>query len=379
MFFTVSLLILLLPLSIRGSPVEVGNSPVNTALTRKLDFSNGTIDLVIPILFTRSGQYIVALDVGSPPTTYRLLLDTGSAVTWIGAHTPYDGTGASTGQSVRAAYGGTFFLDTVSLGRGLTIPKYKLAVGSTTSTNLGDDGILGLGPRDLTLNTLPDNAAATYPTFTDWLVTADVIDRNIVGIFLHPLTKNPDTHVGELAFGEPDYTKCIDKIVYTDVTNTPSTTDYCGIDMLITYGDTDILFLSAGIIDTGCIYIYLASDAYARYQAATGATIDQPTGHLRINIDQYKALRKLKFHIGNQILSLTPNAQIWPRFLNSKLCGAEEGGIYLIIKSLGTETGEGRYSFILGYTFMHRYYTVLDRDNRAVGFAKTPFTDATTN
>ncbi|KAG2356743.1 aspartic peptidase domain-containing protein [Suillus spraguei] len=361
MFLTVSLLILL-PLSIRGSPVEVRNSPVNIPLTRKLDFSDDTIDLVqhdktrvaaftdynalerrakiIPILFTRSGQYIVALDVGSPPTTYRLLLDTGSAVTWIGAHTPYDGTGVNTGQSVRAAYGGggllswsfsgTFFLDTVSLGRGLTIPKYKLAVGSTTSTNLGDDGILGLGPRDLTLNTLPDNAAATYPTFTDWLVTADVIDRNIVGIFFHPLTKNPDTDVGELAFGEPDYTKCIDDIVYT-------------------------------------------------YQAATGATIDQPTGHLRINIDQYNALRKLKFHIGNQILSLTPNAQIWPRFLNSKLRGAEEGGIYLIIKSLGTETGEGRYSFILGYTFMHRYYTVLDRDNRAVGFAKTPFTDATTN
>ncbi|KAG2356728.1 aspartic peptidase domain-containing protein [Suillus spraguei] len=366
MFLTVSLLILLLPL--------------------KLDFSNDTIDLVqhdkarvaaftdynalerrakiIPILFTRSGQYIVALDVGSPPTTYRLLLDTGSVVTWIGTHTPYDGTGVNTGQSVRAAYGGggllswsfsgTFFLDTVSLGRGLTIPKYELAVGSTTSMNLENDGILGLRPRDSTLNTLPDNAAATYPTFTDWLVTADVIDRNIVGIFFHPLTKNPDTDVGELAFGEPDYTKCIDDIVYTDVTNTPSTTDYCGIDMLITYGDTDILFLSAGIIDTGCIYIYLASDAYARYQAATGATIDQPTGHLHINIDQYKALRKLKFHIGNQILSLTPNAQIWPLFLNSKLCGAEEGGIYLIIKSLGTETGEGRYSFILGYTFMHR-------------------------
>ncbi|KAG2354226.1 aspartic peptidase domain-containing protein [Suillus spraguei] len=398
MFLTASSLTLLLALSITGSPVGVRNSPIITPLTRRLNFSDGTIGHVqhdeapvmafrgynmhgrraeiIPMTFAPSGRYIVALGVGSPPKTYTLVVDTGSAITWIGARTPYDETGVNTGQGVRTAYGGgqfptisfsgTFVVDTVTLGD-LTIPNYELAVASTVSNFRVYDGILGIGPQDLTANTLINDLHATYPTFTDWLVTAAAIRQNIVGIFFMPLIGNRATHVGELAFGEPDYTKCTSNIVYTDVTNTPRSKKFWGIDQRITYGDTDILLRTAGVIDTGSSFIYIASDAYGRYRAATGATIDQPTGLLH-----------LKFYIGDGVFSLIPNAQIWPRSLNLKLPGAENDGIYLIIKSLRTATGAG-FDFMVGYTFMQRFYTVLDRDNRKVGFATTSFTYATTN
>ncbi|KAG2074023.1 acid protease, partial [Suillus decipiens] len=183
---------------------------------------------------------------------------------------------------------------------------------------------------------------------------------------------------GELAFGEPDYTKCTSNIVYTDITNTPSSKKYWGIDQRITYGDTGILFGTAGVIDTGCDFTYIASDAFGRYQAATGATIDQRTDLLRITLGQYNALQNLKFYIGNVFFSLIPNAQIWPRSLNNRLPGGEDDAIYLIIKSLGTTTGSG-LDFITGLTFMQRFYTVLDSGNRKVGFATTSFTYATTN
>ncbi|KAG2362169.1 aspartic peptidase domain-containing protein [Suillus spraguei] len=334
--------------------------------------THGRHAVSIAMPFASSGKCIVTLGVGSPHTLYNLLVDTGSAVTWIDPHIPYDETGFNTGEPVEATYGvmgrptssfsGTIFLDTVTLGGGITIPNYELAV-AYTSKNVKYDGILGLGPRDLTADTRAN--PGTYPTFTDCLFNAGVILHNLVGIFFRPMTGNPYTDVGELAFGEPDYTKCTDNIIYTPITNTFPSADYWGIDQSITYGGTEILEKTAGIIDTGTTFIKIASN--------------QPTGLLRITPDQYSALDVLKFHISDDdTLSLIPDAQIWPRFLNLKLPGGEKGGIYLIITNLSTETGAG-YDFIAGHTFMQRFYTVLDGSIFGVGFATTPFTYAITN
>ncbi|KAG2354706.1 aspartic peptidase domain-containing protein [Suillus spraguei] len=339
----------------------------------------------IPMRLAYFSKYTVALNVGSPPTTYNLVVDSGSAVTWIGGRTPYDKTGTKTRQRVRERYGegssggsftGTIFIDTVTLGGELTIPDYELAVASRTR-NFRYDGILGIGPRDLTANTRRGRPG-TYPTFTECLVDKGAIGNNLVGIFFQPITGDPDTDVGELTFGEIDHTKCTDDIVYTPITDSPNISRFWGIKQSITYGDTEILDEFSGIIDTGNEYISLAPDAYGRYKAATGATFDQPTGLLRITTDQYNDLRELKFHINNHIFGLIPDAQIWPPFLNQELHGGENDGIYLIIDSLDTETSAG-CGFILGYPFMQRFYTVLDGDNRRVGFAQTSFTPATTN
>ncbi|KAG2357768.1 aspartic protease [Suillus spraguei] len=402
MFPTASLLTLLLALSIMGSPVEVRNSTITLPLTRRLNFSNrqsscgGFKDYhtrdqrakSISTLFDRSaGKYTVALSVGSPPKTYNVLVDTGSAVTWIRARSPYGETGVYTGRRVGGTYGitggpiasfsGTIFRDTVTLGGGLTIPNYDLAVASTSS-NIGYDGVFGLGPQYLTVDTLTDSPGITYPTFTDCLINAGVIDHNIVGIFFRPNAWNPYTDVGELSFGDIDYTKFTGNIVYTPFTEIAPSANYWGIDQSIIYGNTDILDDAAGIIDSGSSFIKIAPYAYAKYQAATGATFDEPTGLLRITLDRYNDLQPLNFHMSQIILTLNANAQIWPRFLNYKLRGGETDGIYLIITNLGTATRSG-LGFIAGYTFMQRFYIVLDGENFRVGFATTPFTDDFTN
>ena len=46
------------------------------------------------------------------------------------------------------------------------------------------------------------------------------------------------------------------------------------------------------------------------------------------------------FNIGGTDFELSPNAQIWPRSLNSTL-GGEEGKIYLIVTDLGSQSGQG--------------------------------------
>jgi len=74
---------------------------------------------------------------------------------------------------------------------------------------------------------------------------------------------------------------------------------------------------------------------------------------------------------------LTPNAEIWPRSLNTYI-GGVSGDIYLIVANLGTPSGEG-LDFINGQTFLERFYAVFDTANQRVGIATTSFTSATTN
>lgn len=74
--------------------------------------------------------------------------------------------------------------------------------------------------------------------------------------------------------------------------------------------------------------------------------------------------------------TLTPNAQIWPRSLNN-LIGGDRNDIFLIVQDLGQASN--LFSFVNGYTFLERHYTVYDSVKKQVGFANTPFTHATTN
>lgn len=85
----------------------------------------------------------------------------------------------------------------------------------------------------------------------------------------------------------------------------------------------------------------------------------------------------LFFNINGVTFEFTANAQAWPRSLNSFI-GGTSTNVYLIVGSIGTPTGEG-LDFINGFAFLERFYAVFDTAGKRVGFATTPFTDATTN
>ncbi|KAG2354842.1 aspartic peptidase domain-containing protein [Suillus spraguei] len=407
----------LLVLSITGSPFEVRNSPITVIpLTSRLNFSNGAINLlqhdkarvaafgnyntygrpadIIPLLCYYYG-YTIAVGTGSPPTTYNLIVDTGSSVTWVknDVYVQTD-TSVNTNRRVKQEYGharddddddsddsddgdngddsdddsgdGIIWNDTVTLG-GLNVTGFPI----------GDIGILGIGPKSLSLESLTDEPDDMIPTITDYLYDQGKIDEYVFGVFFQPITTEPDSLSGEVTFGGTDNTKYIGDVVYTPVTRESPASDFWGISQRITYGTTEILDTSAGIVDTGTVLLNLPSDAFEKYVTATGATRDEGNGLLSLTMDKYNALQDLDFHIEGKIFSLTANAQIWPRSLNDKV-GGEPDGIYLIVTNSGAHSGQGN-DFNLGQTFLRRFYTVFDRTNSRVGFAKTPFTDATTN
>jgi hypothetical protein len=58
---------------------------------------------------------------------------------------------------------------------------------------------------------------------------------------------------------------------------------------------------------------------------------------LTISASQYATLRNLDFNIGSHTYSMVPNAQIWPRSLNSNF-GGNSDTIYLTVISVSRLT-----------------------------------------
>jgi pepsin A len=324
--------------------------------------------------------YTTQVGIGSPPTKYTLLIDTGSSNTWVGANKPYVKTSTSkdTGGTVSVTYGsGSFsgeeFKDTVTIAPKLVIKTQSIGVASQSQGFNTVDGILGIGPKDLTAGTVSNQNIVN--TVTDNLFKNGKIPKNELGIFFRPATSGGGK--GEMTWGGIDTTKIVGSVNYVPVTTTQPASFYWGISQTIKYGSQTILPNTQGIVDTGTTLVLLASDAFAKYETATGATPDGATGLLKITAAQYSQLKNLNFKIGTQTYSLTPNAQIWPRSLNTQI-GGTAGSIYLIVGDLGSPSGQG-LDFIDGYAFLERFYSVYDTTNKRVGFAKTKYTKATTN
>jgi cathepsin E len=320
-------------------------------------------------------SYIASVGVGADDSQFDLIVDTGSSNTWVGATKKYTQTSTShsTGDSVEVSYGsgdfeGTEFTDQVTLSSSLVIKSQSIGVASSSSGFEGVDGIIGIGPVDLTEDTV--SRTTTVPTVTDNLFSAGTIAENLVAISFEPATSDESAN-GELDFGGTDSSKFTG-----DITFTSKVGDFWGISQSVSYGSETIVSNLEGIVDTGTTLLLLVTNSYNAYVKATGAVLDNTTGLLKVTEAQFNALENLVFTIGGTEFTFTPNAQIWPRSLNAEI-GGVAGDIYLIVSDLGAET-EG-FSFINGMVWLERFYSVFDTANSRVGFATTPFTTATTN
>ncbi|EMD36749.1 hypothetical protein CERSUDRAFT_114658 [Gelatoporia subvermispora B] len=412
MFPAVSLLLLCV-LAVTAKPVVVRDSPITLPIVRKLNLKGeatiadidrarvqGFRDRSIATVHGASAaaavlnvpvtnglvQYTASVGVGSPATNYDLIVDTGSSNTWIGAGQSYKktSTSKSTGSSVSVEYGsgsfsGTEYTDTVTLGSGLTITGQGIGVASRSEGFEGVDGILGIGPVDLTEGTV--SRGGTVPTVTDNAFSQGLISAHEVGISFEPTTSDTSAN-GELTFGGTDSSKFTGSISFTPITGTSPASEYVGIDQSITYGSssgTSVLTSTAGIVDTGTTLLYIATDALQRYLKAVGASSepDEETGLYTISSANFAKLESLFFNIGSESFEFTANAQIWPRSLNSAIGGTSKN-IYLVVNDIGSDTGSG-LDFINGLVWLERFYFVFNVGASEVGFATTSFTHATTN
>ncbi|KAI0653597.1 aspartic peptidase A1 [Cubamyces menziesii] len=342
---------------------DVGNIPIENALA----------------------TYNVIIDIGTPPTgSYLLIVDSGSANTWVGAEKPFVHTSTTRElpNSMSVVYGngawmsGMEYEDTVVLGSGMTVPGQYFGVASSTYHFEGFDGVLGLGPGDLTIGTLSPDKTSLILTVTDNLYFQDIISSYVLSISFEPPIDGPVVN-GELTFGGTDPTKFVREILFAPITTASPSSSYFGVDQGVRYGFETLLSNNPGIFDTGTSLILLAADAFNNYISLAGAEYDSVTTLYRITPEGYENLQSLFFTINGVEFDFIPNAQIWPRSLNTLIGGSNEY-VYLIIGNLGTISGSGM-DVVLGMMFIERFYTVFDLENRQVGLAATPFTGSITN
>ncbi|KAI8578332.1 hypothetical protein K450DRAFT_189940 [Umbelopsis ramanniana AG] len=325
----------------------------------------------------------MTVSIGNPATEYNLIVDTGSANTVVGASKIYKVTSTSSDLSstFEVAYEGSqvsgkLYKDSVTLSPSLAISQQIIGVATQANGIDSVDGILGLGPVDLSLGTSSNQH--NIPTVVDNLFAQGTMNSNEFALSFRPCT-GASVKNGYITFGGIDSGEFTGAITYTPVTQTSPASTFWGIDASVDYGagKTSILKTTAGIVDSSTSLLLLATDAFKAYQAATGGVLDSVTGLLSVTSDQYNALQSLYFNIAGEVYELAPNAQIFPRGLNSQI-GGESGKIYLIVSDLRSPSGSG-LDFILGKAFLERFYVAFDTTNRRIGFATTEHTLATTN
>ncbi|EIN11487.1 acid protease, partial [Punctularia strigosozonata HHB-11173 SS5] len=169
--------------------------------------------------------YMASVGVGSPATSYDLIIDTGSSSTWVGAGKSYVKTSmsSSTGKSVSVSYGsGSFastkYTDTVTILSNLVITKQSIGVASRPSGFSGVDGILGICPTVLTEGTLSGSSTTEIPTVTNNLYSQGTISTAAVGVYFAPTTVEETTN-GELTFSGADTSKYTGTLSYEEASS----------------------------------------------------------------------------------------------------------------------------------------------------------------
>ena len=100
----------------------------------------------------------------------------------------------------------------MTLSSSLVIQNQSIGVASTAQGFNDVDGILGVGPVDLTEGTV-GNSNTPVPTVTDNLFAQGAISNDSLGIFYQPTTSEGAVN-GELTFGGVDTSKYTGTLAY---------------------------------------------------------------------------------------------------------------------------------------------------------------------
>ncbi|KAG1845898.1 acid protease [Suillus subalutaceus] len=327
-------------------------------------------------------QYTTSVGVGSPAAYYNLVVDTGSSKTFVGSYVRTS-TSVPTGQDVNVSYwtgffSGSEYYDTVTLAADFVITNQSIGDALQYADFGGVDGIIGVGPVDLTQGTLSPDANALIPTVMNNALKQGLIKKQTLGVLFAPATTYNDTN-GVLTYGGIDHALYTGEITYTPVTKILPAAQFWGINVTcLTYGThTFIPQSTAGIVDTGTTAVLLADDFFAMYLDATpGAYLGaNNTGFIVILSSSVADIQPLNFTIGGCVFSMDTAAQLIPLDQNA-MFGGETGLQYGVIATRGADSGRG-LDFAIGQKFMERYYVVFDADDHRVGFAYTDHTFST--
>ncbi|OCH87656.1 endopeptidase [Obba rivulosa] len=309
-----------------------------------------------------NAQYFTEISLGTPPQTFKVILDTGSSNLWVPSvhcmsiacflHAKYDSSKSSTynanGSSFEIQYGsgsmqGFVSQDTLTIGD-LNIANQDFAEATKEpglSFAFGKfDGILGLAYNTISVNYI------TPPFYS--MVHQELLDN---AVFSFKLGDAP--FGGEAIFGGIDESAYTGKIVYAPVRRQA----YWEVELdKVTMGDQVFELQDTGAaIDTGTSLIALPTAQATTINKLIGAT--SQSGTYVVDCSTIPNL---------PIFTFTFNGNDFP--LNATDYVLSIDGTCMSAFTPLDMPGSAPL-WIVGDVFLRRYYTVYDLDQSAVGFA----------
>jgi len=313
-------------------------------------------------------QYFSDITIGTPPQSFKVVLDTGSSNLWVPSsecgsiacylHTKYDSSSSSTykknGSSFEIRYGsgelsGFVSQDTMTIGD-LKI-KDQVFAEATEEPGLAFafgrfDGILGLGYDTISVNKI-------VPPFYE-MINQGLLDEPVFAFYLGD-TNNGEGDESEATFGG------INKDHYTGkLTEIPLRRKaYWEVDLdAITFGDATAELDNTGVIlDTGTSLIALPTTLAELLNKEIGAKKGY-NGQYTIECDKRDSLPDASFTLSGYNFTITPYDYILE----------VQGSCISSFMGMDIPEPAGPLA-ILGDAFLRKWYSVYDLGKNSVSLA----------
>ncbi|XP_072419849.1 gastricsin-like [Chiloscyllium punctatum] len=324
-----------------------------------------------PLVNFMDNFYYGSITIGNPPQSFTVLFDTGSSNLWVPSifcsspacenHPRYNPRQSSTfstnRQSFGIAYGsgsltGFFGFDTVNVA-GISIPQQEFGLSQnepgTTFYYAKYDGILGLSYPAL-------SAGGATPVF-DGMMQNNLVSSPVFSVYLG---RQPNSQYGgEVTFGGIDNSLYTGEIVWVPVLQEL----YWLIPMQGVLLNGQPIFCTQGcqaMVDTGTSLLTAPSEELEQLMQYIGASRNQ-YGEYTVNCNDVANLPSMTFVINGVDLTIPASAYIQQSYGQ---CLVAFEPTYL-----PAPTRSGPF-WILGDVFLREFYSIYDRGNNRMGFAK---------